>query len=378
MPEKTYMVVDPRRDHSMRVPRPDLSVRLGTPNACTRCHSDQTDAWADASVRKWYDKPATSYQDYAEALHAGREVTPEAPGLLIDLLSRKQQPAIARATAAAMLARYPMPQTLQAISDSLYDEDPLVQLGGLEALVALPANLQVRLAQHLLDDPVLAVRIETGRVLAGIPDTGLDAGQRARLNNAIDEYIATQQLNADRPQAQVNLGNLYTRMGRTGEAEAAYRKAQALDERFVPAYLNLADLYRQTGRETEAQKTLKQGLAVVPNAASLHHAQGLALVRGKNLDPAVEALARAVELEPDNARYAYVYAVALDAAGKQAAAIDVLEEAHKRHQNDREILAALVNYARKAGKTDIADRYAEKLDDMRRRQMNALGETDGL
>ena len=38
MPETTYMELDARRDHSLRVPRPDLSVKFGTPNACTGCH----------------------------------------------------------------------------------------------------------------------------------------------------------------------------------------------------------------------------------------------------------------------------------------------------------------------------------------------------
>ena len=372
MPAKTYMVVDPRRDHSFRVPRPDLSVRLGTPNACTRCHGDQTDAWAAARVREWYGEPMKGFQDYAEALQAGRQGAPEAPGLLLDLLGREQQPAIARATAAALLADYPIPQTLQAISNALYDADPIVRLGGLEGLAVLPANLQFRLAGHLLDDPVLAVRIEAGRILAAESDTALDAAERARLNDAIDEYIASQLTNADRPQAQVNLGNLYTRMGQLQEAEAAYRKALVLDNRFVPAYMNLADLYRLSGREAEAQKTLKLGMAEVPGAASLYHAQGLALVRGKDLDAAVAALARAAELDPGNARYAYVHAVALDATGKTAAAIDVLEGAHQRHPYDPEILAALVSYARKAGETDTADRYAAELDDLRSRQMNAL------
>jgi tetratricopeptide (TPR) repeat protein len=374
MPARTYMVVDPRRDHSIRVPRPDQSVRLGTPNACLHCHGDRTDAWAAARVREWYGEPMKGFQDFAEALLAGRRRAPEAPGLLVELLGREDQPAIARATAAALLADYPIPQTIQAISNALYDPDPLVRLGGLEGLAALPANLQFRLAGHLLDDPVRAVRIEAGRLLAAAPDTALGAAERARLSDAIDEYIDSQLLNADRPQAQVNLGNLYTRMGRVAEAEAAYRQALALDERFVPAYVNLADLYRQTGREAEAQKTLKQGLAAVPGAASLHHAQGLARVRGKDLDAAVTALARAAELDPDNARYAYVHAVALDAAGNTAAAIDVLEEAYRRHPYDPEILAALASYARKAGDADRAERYAAQLDDLRSRQVKALGQ----
>ena len=38
MPATTYMDVDARRDHSFRVPRPDLSLSLNTPNACTGCH----------------------------------------------------------------------------------------------------------------------------------------------------------------------------------------------------------------------------------------------------------------------------------------------------------------------------------------------------
>ena len=51
MPETTYMVVDPRRDHSMRIPRPDLSVVIGTPNACNQCHQTQSAQWAVLRLR---------------------------------------------------------------------------------------------------------------------------------------------------------------------------------------------------------------------------------------------------------------------------------------------------------------------------------------
>ena len=50
MPARTYMVVDRRHDHSFRIPRPDLSVKLGTPNACNDCHSDKPPAWAAAAI----------------------------------------------------------------------------------------------------------------------------------------------------------------------------------------------------------------------------------------------------------------------------------------------------------------------------------------
>ena len=53
MQARNYMVVDPRHDHSFRVPRPDVSAKLGTPNACNNCHRDQSPQWAAAAVERW-------------------------------------------------------------------------------------------------------------------------------------------------------------------------------------------------------------------------------------------------------------------------------------------------------------------------------------
>ena len=361
MPETHYMVVDPRRDHSIRIPRPDLSDSLGTPNACIRCHADQTNSWAAERVREWYGEPAAGYQDYAATLHAARNGAPDGAAQLIELLSREEQPAIARATALSLLARYPTPQALQSISDSLYDDDPLVRLGGLEAIESPQPGMRFPIGQHLLDDEILAVRIEAGRVLADTPADSLDAAQRARLKKALDEYIAALQFNADHPQTYINLGNLYLRLGDTGEAEQAYRRLLVLDDSFVPAYINLADLYRVTGREQAALNTLKQGMEVAPANAGLHHAYGLALVRGKQLPLAVMALQRAAELQADNARYTYVYAIALDANGETGKAVEVLARYHEHAQHNIEILSALASYARKTGDVAKADQYDQQL-----------------
>jgi predicted CXXCH cytochrome family protein len=62
MPARTYMVVDTRRDHSLRIPRPDLSVVLGTPNVCNSCHSDKSARWAADSMDKWYGRTHMGYQ----------------------------------------------------------------------------------------------------------------------------------------------------------------------------------------------------------------------------------------------------------------------------------------------------------------------------
>jgi hypothetical protein len=56
MPVKNYMQVQARPDHSLRVPRPDLSVRIGTPNACNGCHREKSAAFAAETVARWYGK----------------------------------------------------------------------------------------------------------------------------------------------------------------------------------------------------------------------------------------------------------------------------------------------------------------------------------
>ena len=52
---------------------------------------------------------------------------------------------------------------------------------------------------------------------------------------------------------------------------------------------------------------------------------------------------------PDNARYAYVYAVAPNPHGAADEAFALLKEAHRQHPADREVLMALVWIARDQG-----------------------------
>jgi hypothetical protein len=85
MPERTYMVIDPRRDHSIRIPRPDLSDKLKSPNACIKCHNDKSNQWASDWCQKWYGDPDKNGPHYGEIFWAGRQAYPEALPELIRL-----------------------------------------------------------------------------------------------------------------------------------------------------------------------------------------------------------------------------------------------------------------------------------------------------
>jgi len=361
MPTRTYMVIDERHDHSMRIPRPDMSVTLGTPNACSACHRETGAAWAAQWIERWYGPQRKGFQSYAEALQAARAGSADAPRRLRALIEDNAAPNIARATAFAELGRFGASDMEEVVRRGLGHSDPLIRQSALGALVGTDAATRIALAAPLLHDPVRAVRLEAASLLAGVAPEQLDAGQRDALDRALSEYVDAQRLNADRPDGRLNLGSFYARQHRIGQAEAEFRAAMRIEPQYVPAYVNLADLYREQGREADAQRTLREGLRQVPDNAELHHALGLALARQKRLPDALVELRKAAALAPDSARFAYVYGVALHSSGKAGAATRELEQALKRHPGDRDILFALASFSRDAGHSAQARDYANRL-----------------
>ena len=377
MPAARYMLIDPRHDHSLRVPRPDQSVALGVPNACTRCHADRQPEWAAAKVQAWYGRNLGGYQQFATAFHAAETGGAEVR-LLADLARDPLQPGIVRASAMAQFPREVArsPAGLEALKLALGNGDPLVRRAAVTALEALPPAERPPLALTALSDPSRLVRIEAARVLAPIRPETLAQASRDAYERAAAEFVAVQRTNDDRPEARTNLGTYFATRGRVTAAETELRAALALDTTFVPAYVNLADLYRAEQREPDVRRVLAEGLTAVPDDASLHYALGLALVRAQRTNEGVPHFARAAARAPDNARFVYTYAVSLHSIGKPREAIAVLEKALQRHPNDHDVLMALAAFHRDQGAFDQALRYAERLtqqypDDAEARQLLA-------
>jgi tetratricopeptide (TPR) repeat protein len=361
MPQQLYMVVDERADHSMRVPRPDLSLKLGSPNACNACHKDKTVQWAADAALQWYGDATARRPHFGEALHAARTGAPGAGRALAALASDTSQPAIARATALDLLQGYPAPTNLLTVRRLLKDDDPLVRASAARYLEVTDAKTLLELGFPLLDDPVLAVRLEAVRTLAPLAALGLPDTQKKRLAAALAEYRASQLATAELPESHLNIGLIEVAVNDPKAAEQAYRTALRLDPRFGPAYANLADLYRALGRDADGEVVLRDGLAAVPDDASLHHALGLLQIRKKDTAGALSSLARAAQLAPGNARYAYVEALAVQSAGDTTRALAILEAALARHPNDRDILTALVLYNQQSGNAEAAGEYARRL-----------------
>ena len=364
MPVSTYMLIDKRHDHSLRIPRPDLSVKLGIPNACNGCHADKSAQWTADAIERWHGPVREGFQNYAEAFQASWTDRADAAALLAAVAASPATPGIARASALAELHSRVSPANIEIARRGLNDPDPMVRIGALDMLDGLPGDRIWSLVSPLLSDSSRGVRIRAVSVLAAVPTPNQPASDRAAFEQAAAEFVAAQRLNADRPEARSMLGNFYVRRGLTSDAETEYKAALRLSQEYAPAAINLADLYRRLGRDREGEHLLRTAIASSHQDAGLHHALGLTLIRERRPADALDELRRATELEPDRSRYAYVYAVALQSSGRVDEAMKLLKENLTRHPGDRDTLQALLTYSRDSGNIGAALDYAEQLSHM--------------
>jgi Tfp pilus assembly protein PilF len=364
MPTKTYMGIDARHDHSIRIPRPDLSAQLETPNSCTDCHKNRNASWAASVIDHAFGPERKGFQTFGAALHDGRIGAGGAVSELMALASDPQAPGIVRATAIADLRPYLNSAVTPTLGAAAADPDSMVRGAVLDTLLAAPPQERLSLALGLIDDPSTIVRIKAARALAIMPDQGGDAAMRAHVERGFAEYVASQRANADRPEAHLNLGLFYVERREPEKSEAEYGAALALQADFVPAYVNLADLYRTYNREEDAETILTAGLRAIPGNADLSHALGLLRVRQKRMTDALPLLDAAMRADPDNPRYAYVYGIALYDTGQKRQGVAALEQSLARHPRNPELLSALAAYARDGGDLKRAESYSKRLADI--------------
>ncbi|MEI7982572.1 MAG: multiheme c-type cytochrome, partial [Bacteroidota bacterium] len=255
MPGRFYMGVDRRYDHSMRIPRPDLSLRLGTPNACTRCHDDKTDQWALQYVNKWYGEKKKAH--YATIFADAAEVKTGIDSGLLRIINSNLYPEIIRATAIQYLSSYPGGKAQEAVRKACNDPDPLLRHTAAENYMAADSAGLFRILSPLLDDPIKSVRMEAAYRLSTFRKEAFNEIQYRLFVNALEEYKKAQEYVADFPTGRFNLGNYYSKTNNLPKAEKNYREAILIDNLFYPAKVNLALIYYQQGKMDPAEKLFR-------------------------------------------------------------------------------------------------------------------------
>ncbi|MBR9913129.1 MAG: tetratricopeptide repeat protein [Gammaproteobacteria bacterium] len=363
MPETTYMVVDPRRDHSIRIPRPDLSATTGAPNACVMCHQDRDNEWASKALAAWLkqgNKQLPPHPGAALAAAPNNELFDK-----IRQLANSEQPAIVRATALQRLRDIASPQTMELARQHFDSKDELVRAAAISLTDALPYPTRLQSVLPKLSDPIKAVRMAAVQVLLSpeLAETKaqLPAAQQTVVERALAEYLKMLEMHQDTAAGLNNLGQYYLAVGDFEQAEARYQRSIDMEPYLTGAIINLTDLYRMQGRDDAALKLLQQALTRHRQRPEIQHSLGLTLVRGGAYDKALSHLQQAAELAPDGFRYGYVYAVALHSTQHYAEAIREASRLLALQPQNPELLNVGLDSAMRSQQWSEALRFALQL-----------------
>ncbi|MGO8036240.1 tetratricopeptide repeat protein [Rhizobium leguminosarum] len=358
MPERTYMKVDPRRDHSFVIPRPDLSATLGMPNACTTCHVGKTDDWAAETMDEWYGTQWRKRPSIAHAFAGAANGDQAAVEALRALVSDQDQAGIVRGSAIAAMSGTGGADITADIRTAATDADPLVRLGAAEAAGNIPPEQRLDAIGKLLGDETRAVRVAAANALAGTPPH-LFANQQGNFEAAVADLRAYVETNGDVAETQSNYGFFLFARQRTAEAEAAFRRAISLDPTLEATRINLAEFYRATGQNDRSEQTYAEAIAMAPARADLRYGHALSLVRRQALTEAITELEEAVRLDPQNPRYKTTFAVALDSARRTEEALGRLDG--WAAGGDADIIGLALQYSLKLRHLPEALKHAEAL-----------------
>ncbi len=269
MVERVYMGRDWRADHSFRVPRPDLAVDTGAPDACTTCHAGETPAWAAATLEAWYPDSRHRGPHYGQVLAAGRSDPVVAGGELASLASDGSQPGIVRATALWLAAQGADPALAERLAPLLEDADPLVRASAVQVQRAAAPTDRVQRLLPLLSDPVRSVRIEAAKQMVDAPIARMPPAIEDDYRRAMNDWRAALGTRMDFPETHLVLGGVALATRNIPAAEGAFREVTRLDPQRGEAWVMLVRIAAATRGAEVARQVLSEALAALPDDATL-------------------------------------------------------------------------------------------------------------
>jgi tetratricopeptide (TPR) repeat protein len=327
MPQTVYMQRHWRHDHGFTIPDPLLTKQFGVPNACNRCHTDQTADWALTKVDAWYGaKMQRHTRERAQIIARARNGDETSPSNLVHLLQTEEIP-YWRAVAAHLLGSWPEDKLVRpALMQGLNDTNAMVRSACVRSLAPLVEDEVVaRALQPRLQDLRRNVRVATAWALRATLDTNSPAAADLR------RYL---ELDADQPTGQVQLGAYELTRGSPTNALHYYETAAKWDPYSSGLRHEMAIVLSQLGRLPEAVAQLEEAVKLAPKDAEFHFKLALALSEAGDTTRTLTELEEAVKCDPRHSRAWYNLGLARHAAGNSSEAIDALLRAESVAPND--------------------------------------------
>jgi tetratricopeptide (TPR) repeat protein len=359
MPGRYYMGVDFRRDHSFRIPRPDLTIKLGTPNACNDCHADKSAEWAQKYITKFYGEKRKYH--YATTFAEARDLKEGTDALLIKIIKDDLYPEIVRASAVEYLVGYQNERSYNVIKEMLNDPEQIVRISAINSFIATDPQHLISLLSPLLNDPQKAVRIQAANKLSMLRKEEFTEAQYRTLTKVLDEYFETLKYSADFPAGRFNLGNYYSDKGDVVNAEKNYKKTIEFDSLFYPAKSNLAMLYYNIGKLNEAEELFIDLIKNNPEYQEGNYYLGLLYAEQKRYNEAADVLEKAALQKDPNPRIFYNLGLIYQYLQEFKKAESSLLKGNSLLHNNFDMIYALSNYYYQQGNFSKALQYANEL-----------------
>ncbi|WOH39453.1 multiheme c-type cytochrome [Thalassotalea fonticola] len=344
MPETTYMGVDDRRDHSFKIPRPDLSEKFASPNACTTCHQQQDNKWAVNLLKSWKVKPRVDSETRQNfwRLQQGQSISLEQH---LAIVNDEAIDIISRATALQMLGFSTEQLSHLSLKPFITDNEDLLRLAAAGTASLINPGFRAELLSPLLNDDLAAIRIAAARSLLDvyIPDS-----DKPSFKSALNELIVANEQSGWRGEGRLNQGMVAMGQEDLLGAEKSYLKAISVDPYFDSAYSNLAELYRTQGKTNQVVAVYNKAIKNIPTSALLHYGYGLHFVRQQQLNKAIPLFKKSMALSPQDQQYAYIYALAIDGTGDTVKAIELLRDMVNAYGQNQQLVELGLSLSQKA------------------------------
>ncbi len=269
MIERVYMGVDGRRDHSFRIPRPDLILATGTPNACTDCHTDRNSTWAATEITQRFPKSDRRGPHFSQTFAAARRDPAASAENLLGIAGHDGLPGVIRASALDLLRAVADEAIAARTAPLIDDDDPLVRAAAIAVQRGAPPTDRVQRIVPAFEDPARSVRIAAAREFLDAPVAGLPTRIAEAARNATGEWRASLLAKADFPETHMAIGGAALVLRNPRAAENAFRETVRLDPQRVEAWAMIVRILAATGDLDGARVALDDALVANPSSEVL-------------------------------------------------------------------------------------------------------------
>ncbi|MGJ8743588.1 tetratricopeptide repeat protein [Polaribacter sp.] len=362
MPGRFYMGNDFRRDHSFRIPRPDLSVKYGTPNACAGCHKDKDDVWAAKNFKTLFGEVDSIH--YSEKLAPGITMQPNGHVGLIELMHDTHQPEIVRASATKVLSNYNAQNFVQEYITLLNDNSALVRGASVDVLSSVNSKDYTAYFLPLLEDPKRSIRIKAFFGLGGVTEAEIPEVYKESYTKVKEEFFLHLNTNADFVGIRMKRGDYYLKQGNTAKAIESFESALAIDNINNQIRLSLATLYYNNKEYKKAEDAFLTIIEQEPTYGPVYYSLALMYAELNRVDDAIVQLKKASKLLPKNIRVYYNLGLLYDKKQDFKNAEKVLVAGLKVEGTNEGLLYALAYLYAKSNQKEKARNIVNRLIDL--------------